>query len=54
LIALTIIVAVVVASLILYRVIEKPVDEIRQRLASNLGTSLQPQALQAINVAAQT
>jgi peptidoglycan/LPS O-acetylase OafA/YrhL len=52
-IAFIIIVAVVVTSMILYVVIEKPVDEIRQRLVKGVRPSLQSEALPAMNVASQ-
>jgi peptidoglycan/LPS O-acetylase OafA/YrhL len=52
-IALTIIMAVLVASMILYFVIERPVDEIRQRLAAGVRASPQPETFAGINPAPQ-
>jgi peptidoglycan/LPS O-acetylase OafA/YrhL len=48
-----VIVTVVVTSLVLYLVIEKPVDEIRQRLVAGVGAAPQFEALPAINAAQQ-
>jgi peptidoglycan/LPS O-acetylase OafA/YrhL len=52
-IAITIIMAVLIASMILYLVIEKPIDEIRQRRATGVMTSPQRKVFHAINAPAQ-
>lgn len=47
--AVTIIMAALVASIILYLVVDKPIDEIRQWRATAVNGSPQPEAFQAIN-----